>query len=166
MIIDFLKKLATFAILCLAQALVCNHIHLYNCATPYIYLYMVLLFPLNYPKWAVMVWCFMLGLVVDTFSNTPGVASASLTLVGTIHPYWLKIFVKQDSPEDVTASYKNLGVGKFMLYLLFITLVYCVSFVSLEVFTFFNWQQWLLNIGGSTLITFVILMAISSLSNK
>lgn len=166
MIIDFLKKLAVFIVLCLAQALVCNHIHLFNCATPYIYLYMVLLFPLNYPKWAVMLWCFMLGLVVDTFSDTPGVASSSLTLIGAIHPYWLRLFAKQDSPEDMSASFKDLGVGKFITYLFVITLIFCLVFVSVEMFTFFNWQQWLINIGGSTLLTFVITIAIASLNKR
>lgn len=166
MIIDLLKKLAVFIILCLAQALVCNHIHLFNSATPYIYLYMVLLFPLNYPKWAVMVWCFMLGLVVDTFSNTPGVAAASLTFIGAIHPYWLRLFAKQDSPEDMEASYGDLGVGKFFLYLFFLVFIYCTAFVSLETFSFFNWQQWLINIGSSTLLTFVVLIAITSLNKR
>lgn len=166
MVIDFLKKLAVFVVLCLAQALVCNHIHLFNCATPYIYLYMVVLFPLNYPKWAVMLWCFMLGLMVDTFSDTPGVASASLTLAGAIHPYWLRLFVKQDSPEDVGASYRDLGVTKFLLYIFVMSLIYCLAFVSLETFTFFDWQQWLLNIGGSTLLTFIILTAIASFKKR
>lgn len=166
MIIDLLKKLAAFIILCLAQALVCNHIHLFQCATPYIYIYMVLLFPLNYPKWAIMVWCFMLGLVVDTFSNTPGIAAASLTLIGAIHPYWLRLFGKQDSPEDMEASYRDLGVTKFMLYLFVLVLIYCTAFVSLETFTFVNWLQWLINISGSTLITFIVLIAISSLNKR
>lgn len=166
MIIDFLKKLATFVILCLSQALVCNHIHLFNCATPYVYIYIVLLFPLNYPRWAIMVWAFMLGLVVDTFSNTPGIAASSLTLIGAIHPFLLKLLAKQDAPEDVAATYNNLGVGKFTLYMFVISLLYCLTFTSLELFSFFNWQQWLLDIGGSTIITFVILMAIASLDKR
>lgn len=125
-----------------------------------------MLFPLNYPKWAIMLWCFMLGLVVDTFSNTPGVASASLTLVGAIHPYWLRLFAKQDSPEDLEATYGDLGVGKFLLYLFVMSLIYCAVFTSLETFSFFNWQQWLLNIGGSTVLTFFVLTAIASLNKR
>lgn len=166
MIIDLLKKLAVFVILCLAQALVCNHIHLLDCATPYIYIYMIMLFPLNYPKWAVMVWCFMLGMVADTFSNTPGVAAAALTLIGAIHPYWLRLFAKQDSPEDIEGSYTDLGVGKYFLYLFVIVLLYCTIFVSLETFTFFDWQQWLMNVIGSTILTFVVIIAIASLNKR
>lgn len=166
MIIDSLKKLAIFVIICLAQALVCNHIHLFNCATPYIYLYMVLIFPLNYPKWGVMLWCFLLGLVVDTFSNTPGVASASLTLIGAIHPYSMRLFAKQDPPENMRAGYSDMGIGKFLLYLFILSFIFCLVFTSIETFSFFNWQQWLMNIGGSTLLTFIVLTAIASLNKR
>ena len=39
MTIDFLRQLGIFAVLCLAQALVFNRIHLFGCATPLIYIY-------------------------------------------------------------------------------------------------------------------------------
>jgi hypothetical protein len=36
--------------------------------------------------------------------------------------------------------------------------VYCVVFFSLEAFSFFNWQQWLMNIVGSTVLTLIFVM--------
>ena len=77
MSIDLVKRLATFVVLVLVQGLVFNHIHLFNCATPLLYIIMVLHFRRNHPKWAVLLWCFMMGLCVDVFANTPGVAAAS-----------------------------------------------------------------------------------------
>ena len=79
MALDLLKRLLFFAILLVAQALVLNHIHLFNCATPLLYVYLVLLFPRNFPKWAILLWSFALGLCVDSFTNTPGVAAGSMT---------------------------------------------------------------------------------------
>ena len=73
------KRILGFALLCLAQALVLNRIHLFSFATPLLYVYMVLLFRRNYPHWGVLIWCFFMGLVVDSFSNTPGLATASMT---------------------------------------------------------------------------------------
>ena len=81
MSIDLVKRLATFVVLVLVQGLVFNHIHLFNCATPLLYIIMVLHFRRNHPKWAVLLWCFMMGLCVDVFANTPGVAAASMTAV-------------------------------------------------------------------------------------
>lgn len=38
MSIDLVKRLATFVVLVLVQGLVFNHIHLFNCATPLLYI--------------------------------------------------------------------------------------------------------------------------------
>ena len=54
MSIDLVKRLATFVVLVLVQGLVFNHIHLFNCATPLLYIIMVLHFRRNHPKWAVL----------------------------------------------------------------------------------------------------------------
>ena len=56
MSIDLVKRLATFVVLVLVQGLVFNHIHLFNCATPLLYIIMVLHFRRNHPKWAVVLY--------------------------------------------------------------------------------------------------------------
>ncbi len=101
MSIDLVKRLATFVVLVLVQGLVFNHIHLFNCATPLLYIIMVLHFRRNHPKWAVLLWCFMMGLCVDVFANTPGVAAASMTAVGLLQPYLFELFVPHDSADDL-----------------------------------------------------------------
>ncbi len=44
MSIDLVKRLGIFVVLVLVQGLVFNHIHLFNCATPLLYIIMVLHF--------------------------------------------------------------------------------------------------------------------------
>ena len=74
MSLDWIKNLVFFAVLLLAQALVLNYVHLFNCATPLLYVYFVLPTRRNQPRWITLVSCFLMGLCVDSFSNTPGVA--------------------------------------------------------------------------------------------
>ena len=74
---ELIKHIILFVLLLLGQALVCNHIHLFDCATPFLYVYFVLMFRINYPRWGILAWAFVMGLGVDVFSNTPGVAAAS-----------------------------------------------------------------------------------------
>ena len=95
MTVGVLKTLGTFLVFLLVQVLVLNHVHLFDSATPLLYIYMVLLFPRNYPKWGMLVWAFAMGLGVDMFSNTPGVAAASLTLVALLRPYLLELFIQR-----------------------------------------------------------------------
>ena len=90
MAIDALRRLISFIVLCLAQALVFNHIHLLGHATILLYVYFIVMFPRNYPHWSILLWSFALGLCVDIFSNTPGLAAASLTFTGFLQPYLLE----------------------------------------------------------------------------
>lgn len=166
MSIDILKQVAFFFILCIAQVLVLNHIHLFNCATPLLYVYMVLVFPLNYPKWALLLWSFALGLTVDTFSNTPGMAAASLTFIAAVQPYYMRLFIPHDAPEDLRPSFLSLGVTKFVFYIITLVLLHCLLFFTLEAFNFFNWAQWLWSILGSTAITAVLVLTIESVRRK
>lgn len=79
---DFVKRLLLFLGLLLVQVLVLNHVHLFGYGTPLPYIYFAISFRRGYPKWGVLVWSFLLGLCIDMFSNTPGVAAASMTLAG------------------------------------------------------------------------------------
>lgn len=166
MTVDFLRRLFLFVVLCLVQALVLNRVHLFGYAIPLLYLHFVLLFPRNYPKWALLLWCFALGLVNDTFSNTPGVACASLTLIAVLQSYWLELFVPRDAAEDFSPSLTSLGYGKFIAYALPLMLFYCLLFFALEAFNFFNWENWLISSFTSALLTWVLVMTIEQVKRN
>lgn len=55
MSIDTLKRAALFVVFILVQTMILGRIHLFGFATPLLYVYFVLLFPRNYPKWGIMV---------------------------------------------------------------------------------------------------------------
>lgn len=164
--IEIVEKVAAFIILCLVQVLVLNHINLFGCATPFLYVYFILMFRRGFPRWAVLLWSFMLGLCVDMFSNTPGVAASSCTVVGLLQPYMLNLFVQRDSPDDLEPRMATLGVGRYILYLFFLVLIYNILFFTIEAFSFFNWQQWLMDIGGSTVLTVLIVGLIENLRRR
>lgn len=161
--INILKRISFMLVMCLMQALVLNHIHIFGCATPLLYVYLVLLFPRDMAKWAVLVWAFVMGVIIDIFSNTPGVASASLTAIAVIQPYFFSLFIQHDAPEDVKPSLRYLGFGKFAFYVFVLVLVYCLLFFTLETFHFFNLIYWVECIIGSTLITTVLILTLESI---
>lgn len=163
--LDFLKGILLFVVLLLVQALVLNHIHLFGVATPLLYVYIVLLFRRNYPRWAILVWCFVMGLGVDIFSNTPGVAAASMTLMGLLQPFLLLPFINRDTPDDLLPSIRTLGLGKFASYTLIVVFIYCLVFFTLETFNFFNWLLWFEYVGASTVLTTVLVLVIDNLRN-
>ena len=159
MMMDVLKRLLLMLVFTLAHALVFHRIHVFNVATPLFYVYFVLLFPRSYPRWSMLLWCFFMGLVIDMFSNTPGVASASMTLVGALQPVFLSFFQPRDAEENMPVSAATLGFGKYSAMVLMLTSVYCLMFFTLESFSFFDWIYWLESILGSTLLTSCLILA-------
>ncbi len=164
--VDFFKRLGWFVVLCMAQVLILNHIHLFNVAIPLLYVYFTITFQRGTPKWMTLLWSFALGLAIDVFSNTPGLASGSLTLIAVIQPYLLELFVPRDSAENLEVSISTLGISKFITFSVALLVVYCLVFFALEAFSFYNWQYWLECAGASALLTFVLIMAIESVRAK
>ena len=163
MTIDTLRRFVVFIVLCLAQALVFNHIHLFGCATVQLYVYFVIALPRNYPRWAVLLWSFCLGLGVDVFSNTPGMAAATLTLVGLVQPYLLTLFIPREAPENMQTAASTIGFTKFLTFAAMLVFLHCFVFFTIEAFSFFNWAQWALNIVGTTLLTLLLLMTLETI---
>ena len=76
---NFVSQILLCLVLLIVQALVLNNIHLFGFATPLLYVYTVICMRRNFPRWAALVISFLLGLGIDIFSNTPGVAACSPT---------------------------------------------------------------------------------------
>lgn len=160
MIIDLIRRFMLAVALCLAQAMVFNRVLLYDCAMPLLYVYFAVIFPRNYPKWLAMVWCFVLGLAVDAFSNTAGLTAASLTLVGALQPYLLELFLPRDAEPNIKASATALGYANFAALATILTLVFCVAYYLLEAFGLANWLHTLACIGGSLVLTLVLIFTL------
>lgn len=163
MTINTLKRLFLFVLFSLTQALVCNRIQLFHCAMPLLYIYFVIMFPRNHPKWSILLWSFALGVSIDMFSNTPGVASSSLTLAGALQPYLLELFIPRDADENINASAITLGWGKFSTFSTLMVFIFCLTFFAVEAFNFYNWMQWLQCAIGSMLLTIILILSLETL---
>ena len=166
MSVDLIKRLGWFFAFCVAQVFILNHIHLFDVAIPLLYVYFTITFQRGTPKWMILLWSFALGLAIDVFSNTPGLASGSMTLIAAIQPYLLELFVPRDSADNMEVSISTLGIDKFIVFSSVLLVVYCLVFFALEAFSFYNWQHWLICAGTSSLLTFVLIMAIESVRKK
>lgn len=163
---DVMKTAGRFAVFLLVQVLVLGRIHLFGYATPLLYVYFVAQFPRSYPKWALLLWGFAMGLCVDVFSNTPGVAAASLTLVAAVQPYYFELFVPRDSVYNLSPSMAAVGPAKYAYYIVPLVVFYCLLFFSLEMFSFSNWVQWLLCVAGSAAVTLALIFTFELVRSK
>ena len=160
--IDFIHRIGLMVFFILVQVLILNHIHLFNVATPLVYVYFILLFPRNQQRWVSILLAFFLGLILDSFSNTPGETAFSLTLTAFLQPYFLSLYLERDNSDNFTPSMAKMGFMKYATYVLLLTFIFCFTLFTLEAFSFFNWAQWLLCILGSWGVTSLIIIAIDS----
>lgn len=163
---DIVRRIVAFLVLCLVQALVLNQISLFGHATPLLYIIFVITFPRNYSKVGMLLWSFALGVVCDTFTNTPGVAAAALTLMAFIQPGLLQLFIPRESPDDLNPSAQTLGWGSYAVFSLIMTFTYCLIYFMLEAFSFFNWLLWLVDALGSTFITYIFILVLENFRRK
>ena len=166
MTLVLLHRVAMFLILLAAQVLILNHVHLLDVAMPLLYIYFAITFRRGFPRWVILLSCFLMGLIVDMFSSTPGLAAGTMTLVGFIQPFLVERTAPRDSAEDMEISVATLGYGGFAFFSGVITAIYCLVFFTLEAFSFFEWFVWLERIIASSLLTWILILAIESVRSK
>ena len=149
-------------LLIVIQVLIMNHIRLFYLAIPFLYIILPLHFSSEQPRWSALLWCFSVGMIIDIFSNTPGIASGSMTLIGLLQPFVLKWFLPDDE-EEFIPSLNNMGWMKYSIYSLIIITVFCLTFFTLEAFSFFNPLQWIESVGASILLSFILTIALDKI---
>jgi rod shape-determining protein MreD len=161
-----LRLTIIFIVLAVLQVLIGNHIHLFHFATPLFYVYLPLVMRRGALRWAMLVWAFSMGLLMDTFNNTPGVASGSMTLLALLQPYLLERMLVHEGDENLIPSAVTMGQKQFAYYTFIFVGLYCMVFYTLELFSFFNFLVWAGCVIGSTLITSVLILTIESVRRK
>ena len=146
------------------QATLFNHIHLLGYATPLPYVYFLLKMPSGASRVVYICSGFVVGLLIDVLSNTPGMAAATLCAVGLVTPLLLAAFIPKDRDEEMLIpSVKSMGRTPFMLFVGSVTIVHCALFFLIEAFSFSHWPDLVLKFAGSTLLTFFIILAFEAI---
>jgi len=164
MIIEYLKKIGLLIILVLIQVLVLNQIHIFGYATPILYIYVLLKLPADISRNGLLLWGFTTGLIIDFFSNTPGMHAAACTALTLLLPQIRSLYAPKGDVELVQVGIHSMGVSFFTKYLLTAILVHHSILLLIEAFSFFDITLLILRVSSSTLLTFVLIMAIDTLN--
>lgn len=163
---EHIERVIMFVALLFAQVLILNHIHLFQVATPLLNLFFVITFRRGFAKWMILLYSFALGLLLDIFSNTPGLAAGTMTLIAVIQPYLLEALNPRDSAENMRVSITTMGFGKFVTFSAILVAIYSLVFFALETFNFFEWEMWLLRTVCSALLTLLFILTIERVRAK
>lgn len=154
-----LHRFALILGLLLLQVFVLNHICLWGYAVPLLGCMMLFYTPLESNRIGTMFLAFLLGLVMDAFSNSPGVAAAAMTLVAFIQQPLLHAMAPDDVVEGSIPDINMLGGYKYFFYMAILMAVYHVVYFLLEAFSLSNLPDLLLRFSSSYVLSMLVALS-------
>ena len=148
-------------ILILAQVIVLNHVCLWGVAVPMAFIYVILRLPLTLHLNYVLTFSFLLGLIIDIFSDTQGMNALACTIIAVLRKPVLRLYVlREDELGDLMPSMHSLGSAAYIKYTVTMSLIYCVLIFAIEAFSMFNILLLIARIVCSTVLTTLLLICI------
>ncbi len=149
-----LKHIILFVLFLLIQVFVLRGMAFWN-AVPLLYVYVVLIWPSNMPRWLQVLCGFLLGLLIDIFCDTLGMNAMATTLIAYLRQPLLVTFGNIDNGV-IEPGERSMGFLPFWKYVLsMVSLHHVVLFVA-ESFSLFKPGLLLLRIVGSILLTLIL----------
>ena len=83
-------NITRFILLVLLQVLILSNINFLGFINPYLYVFFILLLPLNLDHWKVLIYSFLIGIVIDVFQDSGGINAAASLVAAYFRPNILK----------------------------------------------------------------------------
>lgn len=161
---DFLINLTIAIVLVLTQVLICNHILIFNVAMAFVFIYVIIRMPMDMKTDALLTWAFLCGLLVDLFSDTPGVNSLACTILAMLKGPCMYAYVpRDDRTKSIAPSIRELGFAVYGKYLLTMSGIYCFLAFTIEYFNFADIKEIIIMTVSSAILTFLVILGIDSL---
>jgi rod shape-determining protein MreD len=162
----FFTRIAWFIGLVFVQVLFLNHIYLFGLATPFLYIYLILVLDKDVEPIALMLTAFVLGLIIDMFCNIPGVNAGASVLLAFSRMRLLRLFAPREEFENYEPGIYTLGIGAFIRYALTATLLHHAVLFLLEAFSIAQFGYLALRVLCSAVLTVLLIIAIEFIRHR
>lgn len=153
--------------LIIAQVLICNHIVLFNTAMVFIFIYIIISLPTDVNRSVLLTWAFLSGFTVDIFSDTLGLNAFAATILAVAkQPILFAYIPKDDRTKSFEPNLQSLGFADYSKYLISMTLLFSAIIFSIEFISFASFDEIILMILSSGLLSYVVILAIDSIVRK
>ncbi|HLF51603.1 rod shape-determining protein MreD [Flavobacterium sp.] len=150
-----LINIARFILLLAAQIVIFNNIDFLGYINPFPYILFIILFPVNGNKSGLLLASFCLGIIMDLFSNSGGVHTASCLVLAYYRPYIFKFSFGLSYEYQTVRLNDVLNTQRFSFILISVVIHHLTLFL-LEVFQLnFLWDI-LLRTLLSTIFTIIV----------
>ena len=155
-----LKFPLMFVLLIVLQVLVFNNVYLGGYLNPQVYVFFILVLPVFITGYVLLLVAFLIGLVVDIFSNSLAIHAFSCVLMAFCRPAIIRLFAGNLEAETTESpSFHIFGAFSLVMYSFVLILIHHVSLFLMEIFRFDEFVQTLKRAALSSGLTavFVIL---------
>jgi hypothetical protein len=158
---DLVRNIIRFALFMLVQVYVLNKIPaLHQFIIPYLYFLFLIWLPFSVSRIGLLVIGFLTGMVLDWFSNTPGLHAAACVLLAYARPFVINVLTPKDASEFNyrEPSPKAMGWTPYLVYVLVLTLLHHSYLVFLEWLSFGSFFHFLIKIVTTTAISMLLII--------
>lgn len=161
-----LQNILRFIMLILLQVFILDNIQFMGYLNPMIYVLFILSLPVRFPKWAILFLAFIMGLIIDIFSNTAGMHSFALVFAAFLRTPIINIFTSLDEGSNPTPSFHTFGVSAYVKYVITIVLLHHITLFFIESFSFLHLTLLIPKIIISSAVTILLILAFQSFKAK
>lgn len=166
---SLLKNIIRLALFLLVQILILNEVPpLHQFITPYLYFLFVLWLPFGISRLSITIIGFLTGLLLDMFTNTPGLHAAACTLIAYIRPSILNLLLAQEASEEVNKepSIGTMGWGPYLFYVFTLTFIHHFYLVLIEWLQFGNFTFFIGKVFFTSLMSMLLIFLTELIMNR
>jgi rod shape-determining protein MreD len=148
------SNIGRFLLLILVQVTIFNKIDLLGYINPYPYILFILLYPVNGNKSALIFFSFLMGVIIDMFSNSGGVHAAASVCIAYMRPSFFRFSFGLSYEYQTVKISGKLSTERFSFLLISVVTHHLILFL-LEIFRLSFIAQIISRTIFSTLFTLV-----------
>jgi rod shape-determining protein MreD len=154
-----LVNIFRFVLLLAVQIIIFNNMNFLGYISPFPYMLFIILYPVNGNKSGLLIASFLLGLIIDMFSNSGGIHTTACIILAYFRPYIFKFSFGLSYEYQTVKLNDVLTPERFSFILISVAIHHFVLFV-LEAFQFSLILDVLLRTVLSTVFTILICIII------
>lgn len=161
-------NIVRFILLILVQVLLFNHLNFFGYINPMVYILFLYWYPINEKRSFFIFLSFLLGLMVDWFSDTMAIHAAATVTIAYLRPAIMR-FCFGSNLEFQNFRLTKTTIAQQITFLALLIIIHHLVFFTLEVFSFENTLLILrkvLFISMATLVISILLNTLFSIKKR
>lgn len=155
---DWLKYISICILLLFLQVLLFDNLHWLGLVHPFIYIWAIILLPIELPRWVQMLIGATVGMVMDLFTHAPGIHMAGCVMIAYLRPLLVAGVVQDIDRLKGAVTSDTIGMGNWMRILAILVAVHHIIVFMLEAFTFAHFGYTLLQIILSGVFSYTLIL--------